>query len=135
MSGSENLIHTGQLSLDGRWRWDGTTWVPVVPARHPAVVRRRKLMVWWLTSTSSLLVVLVAVAAILAYQQIQLGRTGLGCLPSDFPTFPKTTVLEVDQSFELPVKGYTETCRMLLGSAESLASVNSFSRHRPNLGA
>ncbi len=134
MSGSENLIHTGQLSLDGRWRWDGTTWVPVVPARHPAVVRRRKLMVWWLTSTSSLLVVLVAVAAILAYQQIQLGRTGLGCLPSDFPTFPKTTVLEVDQSFEMPVQGDTGSCRMRLSSAESFDSVNSFFRHRLDLG-
>src|SRR5260370_28840127 len=132
MSGSENPIHTGALALDGRWRWDGTTWVPFVPARHPAVVRRRKLMVWWLISTSSLLVVLLAVAAILAYQQIQLGRTGLGCLPSDFPTFPKTTVLEVDQSFEMPVQGDTGSCRMRLSSTERFDHVNSFFRQRLN---
>ncbi len=27
---------TGQLSPDGRWRWDGTRWVPAVPAQTPA---------------------------------------------------------------------------------------------------
>jgi hypothetical protein len=134
MSGAQNPVHTGRLSPDGRWRWDGMTWVPVVPALTSGMARRRKLMVWWLTSTSSLLVVLVAVAAVLAYQQIQSGRTGLGCLPYDFPTFPKATVLEVDQTFEMPMQGDTGRCRMRLSSSEGLDSVNSFFRQRLNSG-
>jgi len=134
MSGPPNRVHTGQLSPDGGWRWDGTTWMPVVPALTPAMARHRKLMVWWLTSTSTVLVVLVAVAAIWAYQQIPFGPRGLGCLPSDFPTFPKTTILEVDQSFEMPVQGDTRACRMRLSSTERFDSVNSFFRQRLNAG-
>jgi hypothetical protein len=105
-----------------------------MPSLTPAAARHRKLMVWWLTSTSTLLVVLIAIAAIWAYQQIPFGRTGLGCLPSDFPTFPKTTVLEVDQSFEMPVQGDTGRCRMRLSSTVGFESVNSFFRQRLNSG-
>jgi hypothetical protein len=105
-----------------------------MPSLTPAAARHRKLMVWWLTSTSTLLVVLIAVAAIWAYQQIPFGRTGLGCLPSDFPTFSKTTVLEVDQSFEMPVQGDTGRCRMRLSSTEGFDSINSFFRQRLNSG-
>ena len=91
-------------------------------------------MIWWLTSTSTLLVVLIAVLAIWAYQQIPFGRAGFGCLPADFPIYPKMTVLEIDQQFEVPMQGDTKTCRMRLSSSAPFGSVNSFYRQRLNSG-
>jgi hypothetical protein len=91
-------------------------------------------MVWWLTGASSLLAVLIAVIALLAYQQIQLGRAGLACLPADFPTYPKMTVLEVDQSYEVPVQGDTKTCFVRLSSNDPFDTVNTFYRQRLNSG-
>ncbi|HET7419331.1 MAG TPA: hypothetical protein VFL27_03020 [Candidatus Dormibacteraeota bacterium] len=36
----------GELSPDGRWSWDGTTWVPVNPVRQPSAGHRIGLLAW-----------------------------------------------------------------------------------------
>jgi hypothetical protein len=131
---SHPAVQPGQLSPDGRWRWDGLRWAPTAAGTSPATAKRRRLMIWWLTSTSTLLVVLVAVLAVWVYQQIPFERAGLGCLPADFPIYPKMTVLEIDQQFEMPMQGDTKTCRMRLSSSAPFGSVNSFYRQRLNSG-
>jgi hypothetical protein len=131
---SDPVVQPGQLSPDGLWRWDGTHWVPTAAGKEPATAQRRKLLIWWLTSTSTLLVVLLAALALLVYQQIPSGRAGFGCLPADFPLYPKMTLLEIDQQFEAPVQGDTKSCRMRLSSSAPFGSVNSFYRQRLNSG-
>ena len=131
---SDPKVQPGQLSPDGLWRWDGTHWVPTAAGKPPATAQRRKLLIWWLTSTSTLLVVLLAALALLVYEQIPFGRDGFGCLPADFPLYPKMTLLEIDQRFEVPVQGDTKTCRMRLSSSAPFGSVNSFYRQRLNSG-
>jgi hypothetical protein len=108
--------------------------VPTAAGKHPVTAQRRKLLIWWLTSTSTLLAILLVALALAVYQQIPFGRAGFGCLPADFPIYPKMTVLEIDQRFEVPVQGDTKTCRMRLSSSAPFGSVNSFYRQRLNSG-
>jgi len=65
--------HIGQLSPDGRWRWDGTSWRPVGSAPLPlwagVKVRWRAT---WIATASALLIGLVA------DQSLRTGTFGLG---------------------------------------------------------
>ena len=51
--------HVGQLSDDGRWRWDGAAWQPVIPSPSWASTTLRSRATW-ATVVAALLVGLLA---------------------------------------------------------------------------
>ena len=63
----------GQLSPDGRWRWDGAAWCAVEPVSLPAWASTR---VAW--SAGSTAVAAALVVGLLADQAMRTGRIGLG---------------------------------------------------------
>jgi len=72
MSG-ESYSHTGQVSADGKWRWDGASWHPVVARPLPVWLDRtltRKAT--WFSLVAALAVGLVA------DQALRVGTFGLG---------------------------------------------------------
>src|SRR6202162_374785 len=72
MSG-ESYSHIGQLSSDGRWRWDGASWRPVVPRALPHWLNRG------LTRKATWLVLVAALAVgLVADQALRVGTFGLG---------------------------------------------------------
>ncbi len=72
MSG-ESYSHVGQLSVDGKWRWDGASWLPVVPRPLPHWLNRRLArQATWPTLVAALAVGLVA------DQALRIGTFGLG---------------------------------------------------------
>ncbi len=72
MSG-ESYTHIGQLSSDGRWRWDGASWLPVVPRTLPLWLNRGLTR----RATWSALVAALAVGLV-ADQALRAGTFGLG---------------------------------------------------------
>jgi len=66
--------HVGQLSLDGRWRWDGTQWLPVTgaPAPVPAWANARVRSNATLTALGSVLII-----GVMADQWLRTGTFGL----------------------------------------------------------
>jgi len=71
MSG-ESYSHIGQLSSDGRWRWDGASWRPVVPRALPHWLNRG------LTRKATWLVLVAALAVgLVADQALRVGTFGL----------------------------------------------------------
>ena len=64
--------HVGQLSPDGRWRWDGTAWLPVAAAPLPAWATSK---VRWKPTSAAVAAVLVA--GLIADQALRTGRFGL----------------------------------------------------------
>jgi hypothetical protein len=105
------------------------------PPESAAVGQRKRLMVWWLISTATLLAVLLAFAVFFVASTVgYFVHTGVGCLPADFPSYPKASVIEVDLAFGTPVQGDTKECRMRLISSDGFDHVNSFFRHRLSAG-
>lgn len=101
----------------------------------PAMAEHRRLVVWWLTSAGTLLVILLAFAGyFVASTLASFVHTGVGCLPGDFPNYPKAAVVEVDLAFGTPVQGDTRVCHMRLTSKDEYQKVNSFFRQRLNSG-
>jgi hypothetical protein len=84
----------GFVSPDGRWRWDGTSWVPntAAPPRRGGIQTRWVVV---LIAAGTLLVLLLAGAGIFVVTRLgeSLQRnfgvhTTTACLPSDFPSYP-----------------------------------------------
>jgi Domain of unknown function (DUF4173) len=72
----EAAAQVGRLSSDGRWRWDGTAWTPILPAealRPPAwmSVRVRNQATWWAVAAA-------LIAGLAADQTLRVGAIGLG---------------------------------------------------------
>src|SRR6266571_1360354 len=78
---------TGQMSPDGRWRWDGTQWVPT---GQVATTRRPTRWIWWLVGGCAVLVIVAVIAGVLGLASLfnNFQRGGLSCLPSGFPAYP-----------------------------------------------
>ena len=66
--------HAGQLSADGRWRWDGSQWQPVVPALPPLPVWAGSKVRYTATWAAAVAVLGVGVVA---DQSLRTGRFGL----------------------------------------------------------
>ena len=68
-------IHVGKLSPDGRWRWDGSAWTPVVSESPPpptwANLRVRAHATWWV-------VVAALIVGLVTDQALRVGTFGLG---------------------------------------------------------
>lgn len=115
-------MQPGQLSPDGRWRWDGTQWVPVAPAAP----QRSRAWIWWLTGGCALILLVVlgggAFAAYSIYNRVQHG--GFSCLPSDFPKYPGETFGGENYSLNGATPG--NACNMVFESNDSASSVYDF---------
>jgi hypothetical protein len=98
----------------------------------PAMKEHRRLVVWWLTGAGALLVILLAFGGYFLVSTVSSFAHGVGCLPVDFPNYPKAAVVEVDLAFGTPVQGDTRECRMRLSSRDEYQSVNTFFRNRLN---
>jgi hypothetical protein len=88
--------------------------------------QRRRLLVWWLTGAATLLVILSAFAGYFVISTVGSFVTAhpVGCLPSDFPTYPGSTVREIDQTFAVP--GSIAQCRVRMTTPQVFQDVNSF---------
>ncbi|MEA2643194.1 MAG: hypothetical protein QOG08_220, partial [Chloroflexota bacterium] len=70
-------MHVGRLSPDGRYRWDGATWVPVSPASAlPYLPAWASLKVaaeasWWVVAAA-------LIAGLVTDQALRVGAFGLG---------------------------------------------------------
>lgn len=104
-------------------------------AISPAQVEHRRLLAWWLTGSAVLLVILVAFAGYFVFATVSsFVHTGLGCLPNDFPRYPRVVIVEIDQRYDSLQRGDTMDCRMRLASTDHYDSVNTFYRARLNSG-
>jgi len=108
--------------------------MPQGPPLSPAMAEHRRLVVWWLTSAGTLLVVLLAFGGYFVVSTVASFAHGVGCLPVDFPNYPKAVVIEVDLAYGTPVQGDTKECRIQLSSHDEYLRVNTFFRQRLNSG-
>ena len=125
---------TGQISPDGRWRWDGTQWVPT---GQVATTRRPTRWIWWLIGGCAVLVLVAVIAGVLGLASLftNFQRGGLSCLPSGFPAYPGATVTSENTYYGsgLP-PGDTRECRMTLESADDVSTVTTWYSSHLNSG-
>jgi hypothetical protein len=117
----------GQVSPDGRWRWDGTRWIP--SGRRGYQPRRGSLRWSWLVTGGCvwLLVVsvMLAVVAVHAFHVVQSSYTS--CLPHDFPTDPSANLrMNFDYVGTGLPEGDSHECQQTLQSGDSVAKVDAF---------
>lgn len=118
----------GQLSPDGRWRWDGTRWVPVQSQRTS---HRR----FWLLATAGCLTLVLLTAAGLGFwgyslwQGIKNGT--VSCLSSNFPRYPGSTL----GPWSYDLNESHGTCQAALESNDDVATVASYYQSKLNGGA
>ena len=102
---------------------------------NPAMAAHRRLLVWWLTSAGILLVILLALAGYFVVSTVgPLLAHGTGCLPSDFPVYQNTQIIEVDVRYDGVPNGDRTDCRMRMGATAPYDSVNTFYRKQLNSG-
>jgi hypothetical protein len=121
----------GQLSADGRWRWDGTRWVL---AQTQLTSHRRSRSWGWVLAGCSTVVVLAAVGGGYGiYTFIQGVKNGSNtCLPSDFPRYPGARYAEF--TFELNGAYPGNTCHAVFESNDEVASVTAYYESKLNTG-
>ena len=122
------------VSPDGTWRWDGSTWVPVLPAQ-PSVRRPSSNRTWVLAGCATVLVLAVVGVGIgyPAYAFINRFFTGSHtCLPSDFPLYPRATTAD----FTFGVNGTNPgfSCNVVFESNDDVATVTAFYQNKLNTG-
>jgi hypothetical protein len=118
----------GQFSPDGRWRWDGTQWVPSGrPGFRPP--RRGSLRwQWWVAGGCALLLVgsvSLTVLGVALFHGVQSGLTS--CLPHDFPAYTSAHVKNNNDlaGTWLP-EGDSHECRQTLDTRDDVATVDRF---------
>jgi hypothetical protein len=120
-------VNEGQLSPDGQWRWDGTTWVPSGQVASLATPPRRSFAwVWWLAGGCAVLVVVAIVAGAEGLGSLvnNFQHGGFTCLPSDFPAYPGTTVAGENTRVGTGIApGDNHECQMTLESNDSVSTV------------
>jgi len=119
------------------WRWDGTQWVPTsVPPIEPAR-RRGRAWIWWLAGGCLLLLVIgiFGVAAGAAYLVKNFQGGGYSCLPSDFPSYPGSSVTHEYTYYGTNVApGDTHECQMSFHTQDDVGTVTDFYANRLNSG-
>jgi hypothetical protein len=120
------------------WVWDGTRWVPSGRQGIRARPRGSRSWIGWVAGGCGLLLVIGVGGAIWGtvslvnnFQQ----HGGFACLPSDFPSYPGTTVRSqnVRYSTGLP-PGDSKECTMTLESDSDAATVSDFYASRLSTG-
>jgi hypothetical protein len=116
------------------WRWDGTRWVAIAtsPPGSPAA-RRSRVWIWWVAGGCAVVLVLAVVGGAIGIASLvnTFQHGGLSCLPSDFPSYPGSTVRNENTYYGTGVApGDSKSCRMTLDSNDSVATVTSFYRER-----
>lgn len=112
------------------WRWDGTQWVATTggAARAPAT-RRSMVWIWWVAGGCALVLVLAVVGGAVGIVSLvnSFQHGGLTCLPSDFPGYPGTTVVNEHTYYGTGVApGDSKSCQMTLVSNDDVATVTAF---------
>jgi len=131
-------MQPGQISPDGRWRWDGAQWVPTgAAAATPMAPRRSFAWVWWLAGGCAVLVVIAVIAAVLGLGSLvsSIQHGGFSCLPSGFPAYPGATVSSENTyvGTGLP-PGDKSECRMILESNDDVGTVTAWYASHLNSG-
>ncbi len=122
----------GRLSPDGRWRRDGTQWIPALPQRTSR--RRSRLWVWLPVGCLTVLLLTAAGVGYGTYSWVQGFLHGtVTCLPSDFPRYPGA--MYADQSFELNGAYPGNVCHTVLESNDDVATVTAFYDSNLNTGS
>jgi hypothetical protein len=126
---AEPSAQSGQLSPDGKLRWNGAQWVPVSPAP-----RGSNACIWWLAGGCALVVVLVIAGVALAGSALtyRFQHGGFSCLPSDFPTYPGSTLGGETYDLNAPTPG--NSCHMVFESKDGVATVMDFYASRLDAG-
>jgi hypothetical protein len=117
------------------WRWDGVRWVPLMG--QPISRARSRPWVWWVAGGCALLLVIGLVGAGFGIYSFvhSFSQLSLACLPSDFPSYPGSTVRSVNTHFGAGVApGDSKTCLMVLGSTDDVATVTAFYNENLNTG-
>ena len=120
-------MQPGQLSPDGRWRWDGAQWVAATSGTPSA--RRSKVWIWWVAGGCALVLVLAVVVGAIGITSLvnSFQHGGLTCLPSDFPSYSGATVINEHTFYGTGVApGDTQSCQMTLDSNDNVATVTAF---------
>jgi hypothetical protein len=122
----------GQLSPDGRWRWNGTQWVPAGP--QPSSVRRRpSALVWGLAGCATTVVLATAGVGYWAHSLVNGFLSGSStCLPSDFPRYPGAVPRE--WTFDLNGTYPGNTCHFVFESSDDVGAVAAFYESKLNSG-
>src|SRR6202162_5402623 len=119
-------------------RWDGTKWVPTTAgAASSPVARRSRVWIWWVAGGCALLLVLAVVGGAIGITSLvnSFQHGGLTCLPSDFPKYPGTTVVNEQTFYGGGVApGDSKSCRMTLDSSDNVATVTAYFRDNLNGG-
>ena len=102
------------LSPDGRWRWDGRSWVPNAATPRPKGPMP-SLWVALITIGSIALLLLGGVGLVGATALAQSVQRNFGfrstttCMPSDFPVYPNTDRVFAYAVGPICTEGYTST--------------------------
>ena len=123
----EPPVQPGQISPDGMWRWDGARWVPLMG--QPIAPPRSRTWIWWVAGGCALLLVIGLVGAGFGVYSLvnSFSRGGFACLPSDFPSYPGTSVAgQTNYVGAAVAPGDSRSCRMILESADDVATVTAF---------
>ena len=130
-------VQPGQLSPDGLWRWDGTTWVPVAAGAPMPPPRSSNSWIWWLVGGCAVLLILGAVGAGFGIHSLvnRFQQGGFSCLPSDFPIYPGASVVnentQIGNEFS---PGDSTRCNMALDSNDSVVTVTAYYELQLNEG-
>ena len=117
------------------WRWDGAQWVAATSGTPTA--RRSKVWIWWVAGGCALVLVLAVVGGAIGITSLvnSFQHGGLTCLPSDFPKYPGTTVVNEQTFYGGGVApGDSKSCRMTLDSSDNVATVTAYFRDNLNGG-
>jgi hypothetical protein len=120
------------------WRWDGARWIAATTGAVGApTTRRSKPWIWWVAGGCALVLVLAIVGGAIGIASLvnSFQHGGLTCLPSDFPKYPGTTVVNEQTFYGGGVApGDSKSCRMTLDSSDNVATVTAYFRDKLNSG-